>query len=64
MESWIRHARLVGVEKAAEFLGIEVATLYGWCEQGRVPYIRLGRTLRFDLGDLRRWIDEHRVEPR
>lgn len=53
---------LVNVERAAQFIGIEVSTLYAWCEQKRVPHIKLGYALRFDLGDLRRWIDEHRVE--
>jgi len=53
---------LVGVERAAEFLGIETATVYVWCEQQRIPHVRLGRSIRFDLSALQRWIDAHSVE--
>jgi excisionase family DNA binding protein len=55
---------LVGAQRAAEFLGIKLSTLYCWCEQERLPHIRLGRTLRFDLNALREWIDLRRVAPR
>ena len=57
-----RQHGLVGVEHAAEFLGIQVSTMYVWCEQRRIPHIRIGRVLRFDLKDLNRWVAEHRVE--
>lgn len=64
MDSGTRENGLVGVERAAEFLGVQVSTMYAWCEQKRVPHVKLGRALRFDLGDLRQWIAQHRVESR
>lgn len=54
---------LVNVDTAAELLGVQVSTLYAWCEQERVPHVRLGRALRFDPDVLRRWIEEHSVYP-
>ena len=62
MNSGSRQVGLVGVERAAKFLGIQVSTMYAWCEQRRIPHIRIGRVLRFDLKDLNRWVSEHRVE--
>ena len=59
-----REIGLVGVERAAQLLGIRTSTLYVWCEQERIPHVRLGRSLRFEVDALQRWIAEHRVEAR
>ena len=55
---------LVSAEIAAGFLGIRLCTIYEWVAQERVPHIRLGRALRFDLNRLKRWVAERAVEPR
>ena len=59
----VENRGLVNVVTAAEILGIRVSTLYSWCEQQRVPHVRLGRALRFDLNTLCEWIDQHAVHP-
>ena len=59
----VENRGLVNVETAAEILGIRVSTLYTWCEHQRVPHVRLGRALRFDLNTLSEWIDQHTVHP-
>lgn len=56
--------QLIDAREAASLLGIHLSTLYTWCEEERVPFVRLGRALRFDPTDLQRWIDDHRVPPR
>ncbi len=53
---------LLTYTQAAEFLGVNINTLYFWVRNGRVPHIRLSRRMvRFDPEELRRWIDEHRA---
>ena len=44
----------------AERLGIKRSTLYAWAEQGSIPYIKLGRLLRFDPDEIDRWLQAHR----
>ena len=56
--------KLVTYKVAAPILGVEVNTLYTLVHQNRVPHIRLGKRLvRFDLAQLKEFIDAHRVEP-
>ena len=55
---------LIGAKQAAQLLGIKLATLYVWCEQERIPFVRLGWALRFDPDELESWIELHRVRPR
>jgi excisionase family DNA binding protein len=41
--------RLINVDELAALWSIPKATLYNWVNQGRLPYVKLGRSLRFDI---------------
>jgi len=56
--------RLLTIQEAAQFLRVSVSTLYGWVYQRRIPFVKLGRALRFDLADLDRLIDTNRNQPK
>ena len=53
--------QLLDLKAAAARLALAPRTLREWAAKGRVPYIRLGRALRFAEGDLARFVDEARV---
>ena len=55
---------LLDVNQAAELLAVTVSTLYGWVWQRRIPFVKLGRALRFDIADLERFVDQNRVDAR
>lgn len=63
-DSIVSEQRLLDVREAAEFLAITVSTLYGWVWQRKISFVKLGRALRFDIADLRRFVDQNRVQPR
>src|ERR1700723_850788 len=50
---------LLNYAGGAQFLGIAEKTLQGWVERGTqdVPYIRLGRLIRFRPASLSRWLE-------
>ena len=56
--------RLLTVQEAARYLAVSVSTLYGWVWQRRIPFVKVGRAVRFDLSDLEGFIRENRVQPR
>jgi len=56
--------RLVTVREAADYLSVSVSTLYGWVWQRRIPFVKVGRALRFDLDDLRVFIEGNKQYPR
>lgn len=60
----VRVNRLVNVREAAQTLGVSVSTLYGWVWQRRIPFVKLGRSLRFHSADLDNLIAANRVESR
>jgi len=53
---------LVGVETLAERLGVEVRFVRRLVAERRVPFVKVGRYVRFDIAELANWIDEQRVE--
>lgn len=54
--------RLLTVQEAADYLGMSRASLAGrgWRIRNRLPAVKIGRTIRFDLQMLDRWIERHR----
>ena len=54
--------RLLNVREAAQYLGLEVDTVYKKARLREVPCVKVGRALRFDLEALGRFIEQHTVE--
>ena len=48
-------SRLLTPEQCADFLQIEVNTLYVMKSQGRIPYRKVGHSLRFDFDEIVEW---------
>jgi excisionase family DNA binding protein len=59
-----RPTQLVNVNEAAQFLAVSPSTLYGWVWQRRIPFVKVGRAVRFDMADLERFISQNRVRAR
>ena len=54
--------RLLMIQEAADYLGTSRTSLAGrgWRIRNRLPAIKIGRAVRFDLQMLDRWIERHR----
>jgi excisionase family DNA binding protein len=51
---------LLRPEDAAELLSVKVSWIYEACRTGRLPFVRLGKHIRFTRSDLERWLTGHR----
>ena len=54
--------RLLNVREAAQYLGLEVDTVYRKSRLREVPCVKVGRALRFDVRALERYIVQHTIE--
>lgn len=50
--------RLLRPKEAGHYLGLSEGTVRNKVSRGEIPHTKLGRTLRFRISDLNRWIDE------
>ena len=57
MNNYERAAGLISAETLAPHLGISKARLYLLAKDEIVPSVRLGRSVRFDLGQIREWVE-------
>ena len=54
--------RLLNVREAAQYLDLEVDTVYKKARLREVPNVKVGRALRFDVKALERFIEQHTIE--
>lgn len=59
-----RGPRTLTASEAAALIGVSVATIRGWADQGRLPSHRtVGNHRRFELEELRAWLAERGAAP-
>ena len=53
--------RLMTIEQLASLWSVSKATLYNWVNQGRLPYVKLGRSLRFDVVEIEKYREQSTI---
>ena len=54
---------LLDVEAVADALGVTPRHVQRLVSERRIPFLKVGRFVRFDPGALNVWLDQQRVEP-
>ncbi len=54
--------RFLGIKELSEYLDIKEKTAYSWVNQRKIPYVKVGRLVRFDPEEIGRWIKENSIE--
>ncbi len=47
--------QLIDIDALSTLWSVPKATLYNWVSQGKLPYVKLGRSLRFDVLEIERY---------
>ena len=55
--------RLIAIPEAAEYIGLSRHTLYTMVSQRRVPFVKVGSLVKFDVELLDKWIKQNTVMP-
>ena len=55
--------RLLDIKAAAEYTGLSPHTVYAMVSQRRIPFVKVGRLVKFDVGLLDAWIKQNTVMP-
>lgn len=56
--------KLIKIDELSSLLGVAKNTLYDWCAVKKIPYIKLGKFLRFDAQDIENWLRAKRIMTR
>ena len=49
--------KLLTAKQVSELLEVKVSTVYDWVSRGAIPYVKLGRLIRFKKTELFRWVE-------
>ncbi len=55
---------MMNIHELAKELGLSESGIYQWVSQRKIPFVRMGRALRFDSEEIKKWIEGNRIEPR
>lgn len=55
--------RLIGIRAAADYIGLSTHTIYTMTSHRKIPHVKLGGKLLFDLALLDEWIKQNTVMP-
>ena len=53
--------RFIGIKELEQYTGISRNTIYSWIWLKKIPYIKLGKLVRFDLKEIDGWVAENHV---
>jgi len=53
--------RFIGIEDLAQYLDISTNTIRSWVWMRQIPYVKVGRLVKFDLNEIEEWLKIRRV---
>lgn len=53
--------RLLNISEVAQVLGVTPKTIYSWVHTRQIPYVKVGRLVKFDRKDIEAWIQARKV---
>ena len=54
--------RFLNIKELSEYVGIAEGTIYVWVCHKKIPYVKVGRLVKFDLRKIETWLAERSVE--
>lgn len=51
--------KLLSVEEISELIGIAPSTIYKMTHKKRIPFIKVGRLVKFNLQQINAWLDKN-----
>jgi PTS system nitrogen regulatory IIA component len=54
---------IITVKELEKILRVKEKTLYQWAELGQIPCIKMHGCLRFDLDEVKKWVDSCKKVP-
>jgi len=54
--------RYLSVRELSEYLGVPRHTIYCWTSMRKIPFVKMGKSVRFDIKAIEKWIKENSVE--
>jgi excisionase family DNA binding protein len=54
--------RLIGIKELSIYLGVSINTIRSWVWRKLIPYLKIGRLVKFDIIEINNWLKDKRVK--
>ena len=54
--------RYLSTDEVAKYLGVSKGTIYSWTCYTKIPHVKIGRLVKFDLRRIEEWTAKNAVE--
>ena len=54
--------KLLDIQEVSQLIGISISTLYKMTSQRRIPFVKIGRLIKFDRKKILEWIEQNSVQ--
>ncbi len=55
---------MLNVHELSKELGMSESGIYQWVGQGKIPFVKIGRSVRFDFEEIKKWVEAKKIKPR
>jgi len=52
--------QLMSVKELADYLNVNISTVYQWSQQGQVPAMKIGKMWRYRRAEIEEWLNGRR----
>ncbi len=53
--------QLMSVKETAEYLNVNISTIYMWSQKGQMPAMKMGKMWRYRRSEIDAWLNERRT---
>ena len=54
---------LMSVKDLAEYLQVDMSTIYLWSQRGQIPAMKVGKMWRYRRSEIEDWLNQRRSQP-
>lgn len=54
--------RYIGINELSEYISMSKNTIYSWIWLRKIPYVKMGKIVRFDLKEIDTWLQTRRIK--
>jgi len=55
------YQKYLSPKELADMLRVDITTVYGWTSDRQIPFLKIGRLVRFDFIKIDKWLKERSV---
>jgi PTS system nitrogen regulatory IIA component len=55
--------QLMSVRELADYLNINISTVYTWSQRGQIPAMKVGNMWRYRRSEIEEWLNQRRSQP-